>query len=53
MSVFKKFKEGDEFMNCLSQDVKGLLSLCEATHLALSEEQILEEVDSVKHLQSK
>ena len=53
LDVFKKFKEGEGFMSCLTQDVMGLLSLYEATQLALPEEQILEEAKefSVKHLQ--
>ncbi|XP_020270012.1 terpene synthase 10-like [Asparagus officinalis] len=52
--IFKKFKEGEVFMKCLSQDVKGLLSLYEATHLSIPGEKILEEAKEfcVKHLSS-
>lgn len=42
--VFNKFKDDDgKFKECLTRDVRGMLSLYEATHLRLHGEEILEE----------
>ncbi|KAK7847257.1 putative terpene synthase 9 [Quercus suber] len=53
--VFDKFRSSDgRFMDSLSRDVNGLLSLYEATHLGMHRENILEEARdfSMKNLDS-
>jgi hypothetical protein len=53
--VFNKFRSGDgRFMDNLSSDMEGLLSLYEASHLAVHGENILEEAKdfSIKNLKS-
>ncbi|ONK65932.1 uncharacterized protein A4U43_C06F2470 [Asparagus officinalis] len=50
--VFNKFRDEKGFMKCLADDAKGLLSLYEAAHLAIPEENILDEAKefSTEHL---
>jgi len=53
--VFKKFTNHDEkFKENLIKDVHGLLSLYEATHLRIHEEEIFEEalIFTITHLES-
>ncbi|CAK9185518.1 unnamed protein product [Ilex paraguariensis] len=53
--VFDKFQDGNgRFMDSLSKDVTGLLSLYEASHLGMNSEDDLEEAKnfSIKHLMS-
>jgi hypothetical protein len=53
--VFDKFRSGDgRFMDSLSSDMEGLLSLYEASHLGMHGEIILEEAKdfSIKNLKS-
>ncbi|KAG9445430.1 hypothetical protein H6P81_016770 [Aristolochia fimbriata] len=41
--VFKSFMDGEGFKSCLAEDIEGVLSLYEASHLAFEGETILEE----------
>ncbi|XP_052289130.1 (-)-germacrene D synthase isoform X1 [Citrus sinensis] len=53
--VFKKFKDTDgNFKTSLAKDVRGMLSLYEATHLGVHEEDILDEAlaFTTSHLES-
>ncbi|KAL9441429.1 hypothetical protein AB3S75_020006 [Citrus x aurantiifolia] len=53
--VFKKFKDRDgNFKTSLAKDVRGMLSLYEATHLGVHEENILDEAlaFTTSHLES-
>jgi len=53
--VFKKFTDHDgKFKKNLTKDVRGLLSLYEATHLRVHDEEILEEAltFTITHLES-
>lgn len=50
--VFERYRDDKGFRNFLAQDVRGLLSLYEASHLAIDGEDILEEANkfSARHL---
>ncbi|PPS20465.1 hypothetical protein GOBAR_AA00117 [Gossypium barbadense] len=53
VDVFNKFMNSDgKFKECLSEDAAGLLSLYEASHLGVHEEDVLDEAKafSTKHL---
>ena len=53
--MFKKFKDTDgNFKTSLAKDVRGMLSLYEATHLGVHEEDILDEAlaFTTSHLES-
>ena len=50
--VFEKYRDEKGFKKCLARDVRGLLSLYEASHFAIDGEEILDEANkfSAMHL---